>query len=109
MPGYLIHVGISAACPHQGQAQVIPGNARVKLGGQPAATTADQTLIMGCPFVPVKPMPCLRVQWTMPSTRIKIGGNPALLDASQGLCLSPEQAPQGSLQISQTQTKVKGK
>jgi hypothetical protein len=113
MPGTLCHVGMTATCPHGGQVQVAPGNPRVKLGGQPAATMGDQYTIAGCPFqVPIgtgtKPQPCVKVQWLVPAMRVRIGGQFAILQSSTGLCQSAEQIPQGPPTVSVTQLRVKG-
>ena len=83
-------------CPHGGQAILVTTNTRLMVGGAPALTFADIHMIAGCPFVIVlKPSPCLRIQWVTSSTRVKVNGVPVLTQASVGLCLSPEQAPQG--------------
>jgi uncharacterized Zn-binding protein involved in type VI secretion len=104
----LTHVGITAMCPHGGPVQVVPGNPRVRLSGQPAATTADQFLIAGCPFVIGSvPSPCMTIQWMVPAMRVRIGGQPAVLSTSTGLCLAATQAPQGPPQIAVTQLRVK--
>lgn len=92
-----LHLGATILCPHGGQVQVVPGNPRVKLSGQPAATMSDQFLIAGCPFTtPVpKPQPCVTVRWMVPAVRVKAGGQPLILQASTGLCLSAENIPAG--------------
>jgi hypothetical protein len=110
MPGFLMHVGATAICPHGGQVSVIPSNARVLVGGQPVATLADTYLVAGCPFIAPgpKPQPCLKVQWMVPATRVMVGGQPAILQDSTGICLSPEQIPQGPPSIVLTQVRVKG-
>lgn len=113
MPGYLLHVGATAMCPHGGQVSVVPGSPRVRLGGQPAATMGDNFPIAGCPFqVPVgagtKPQPCVKVQWMVPAVRVRIGGQFALLQTSTGLCQSAEQIPAGPPQVSLTQVRVRG-
>ena len=96
MPGPLAHVGNTTMCPHAGQAQTISSNVRVLVSGMPVITIADQTLVAGCPFmIGPKVSPCVRVQWLVPAVRVLIMGQPALLQTSTGLCLSPEQAPQG--------------
>jgi hypothetical protein len=83
-------------CPHGGRAILATTNARILLGGQPALTMTDVHMIAGCPFVIVlKPSPCLRIQWVSGATKMTVGGVPVLTQASIGLCLSPEQAPQG--------------
>lgn len=106
----LTHVGITAMCPHAGQVQVVPGNPRVKLGGQLAATVADQFLISGCPFqLPgPTPSPCMTIQWLVPALRVKAGGQPVVLSTSTGLCLAATQAPQGPPQVTVTQVRVRG-
>lgn len=107
---FLTHVGFTAMCPHGGQVQVVPGNARVKLGGQPAASLADQFLISGCPFTlpPAVPSPCVTIQWVVPATRVMLGGQPAILQTSTGLCLAATQAPQGPPTVVTTQARVMG-
>lgn len=109
MPGFLLHVGASALCPHGGQVSVIPSNTRVLVTGQPVATLADTYLVAGCAFnVSGKPQPCVKVQWVAPATRVLINGQPAILHTSPGLCQSPEQIPQGSPIVAATQTRVFG-
>ena len=73
-------------------------------------TDVDVATITGCPFtVPTgKPQPCVTVEWMTSALRIKIEGQAALLSVSQGLCKSAEQAPQGPVNISVTQSRVTG-
>jgi hypothetical protein len=111
--GFLIHVGMTALCPHGGQVAVIPSNTRVRVGGQFAATASDTFTIAGCPFqVPIgtgtKPQPCVTLQWIVPAVRVRISGQPAVLATSTGLCQSAEQIPQGPPNIAVTQIRVKG-
>jgi uncharacterized Zn-binding protein involved in type VI secretion len=110
MPGFLVHVGATAACPHQGQVSVVSSNTRVLLNGQPAATLADTYPIAGCTFTvpPSKPQPCLTVRWLAPATRVLINGQPAILQASSGLCLTAEQIPQGPPTVTVVQARVSG-
>ena len=105
----LLHVGITAICPHGGQVQVVPGNPRVMLGGQPVATMADQFTIAGCVFtVGTKPQPCVLVQWMVPAARVKVGGQPVILQTSTGICQSAEQIPQGPPNVAAAQSRVRG-
>ena len=107
MPGPVYHVGAVAICQHGGQVQTISSNTRVLVSGMPVATIADQSLVAGCAFtVGPKPSPCVRVQWLVPATRVLVNGQPVLLQPSAGLCLSPEQAPQGAPIIASTQPRV---
>ncbi len=110
MPTPLFHVANTTMCPHGGQGQTISSNVRVLVSGLPVATIADQTLIAGCPFtLPVpKPSPCVRVQWLVPAVRVLVMAQPALLQTSTGLCLSPEQAPQGAPLVPANQPRVLG-
>ena len=110
MPGPLFHVGAQAICPHGGQVTTVSSNTRVLAGGQPVATLADQFMVAGCAFTvpPSKPQPCLKVQWLTPAARVLVGGQPAVLQTSQGLCLSPEQIPQGPPSVLVTQVRAQG-
>lgn len=109
MPGPLFHVGATAICPHGGTIQTVSSNARVLVSGMPVATIADTSLVAGCVFtVGPKPQPCIRVQWLVPAARVLVNGQPALLQTSTGLCLSPEQIPQGPPAVIVNQTRVIG-
>ena len=110
MPGFIMHVGATAICPHAGQVTIITKNTRVLVSGQPVATFADTFLIAGCAFTipPGKPQPCVKVQWIMPATRVFVGGQPVILQSSTGLCQSAEQIPQGPPSILLTQLRVRG-
>jgi len=109
MPGPIFHVGATAICPHGGQVQTISSNARVLVGGMPAATFADTYLVAGCVFaVGPKPQPCVRVQWLVPAVRVMVMGQPVILQTSTGLCLSAEQIPQGPPSVLVTQPRVVG-
>ncbi len=113
MGAFIQHVGMTALCPHGSPISVTSTNMRVKVMGQPAACLGDVFMVSGCPFqVPVgpatKPQPCLTVQWITPALRVKVMGRPVLLKSSVGLCLSPEQIPQGPPNISVVQMRVKG-
>jgi uncharacterized Zn-binding protein involved in type VI secretion len=110
MPGFLLHVGATAICPHGGQVSIISTNTRVLVGGQPVATLADTYLVAGCAFtVPgPKPQPCVKVQWLAPAVRVLVGGQPAILQTSAGLCQSAEQIPQGPPSVIVTQVRVRG-
>jgi hypothetical protein len=108
MPSPLFHVGATAICPHGGQVAVISSNTRVLVSGMPVATMADTTTVAGCAFTvpPGKSQPCVLVRWLVPAARVLINGQPALLQLSSGLCLSPEQIPQGPPTVIATQPRV---
>ena len=111
MPGLVLHVGLTAMCPHGGVIQVVPsGQPRVMVGGQPAASMTSNCSVVGCAFTvpPGKPQPCVKIQWVVPATRVFIGGSPALLATSTGLGQSAEQIPQGPPSVTVTQPQVQG-
>ena len=111
MPEPILTMGATIMCPHGGQAVLATTNVKVILGGMPALTASDVHMIVGCPFVIVlKPSPCIRIQWMpSPSPLSGPGGVGLLTMASVGLCLSPEQAPQGPALITNPgQTQVMG-
>ncbi len=109
MPGFLVHVGASATCPHAGQVTFTTTNTRVLVSGQPAITVADLFTILGCPFqAGTKPQPCVTGRWLVPATRVLINGQPAIVQISTGLCQSAEQIPQGPPTVVATQTRVSG-
>jgi hypothetical protein len=117
MPGFLLHVNAGMQCPHAGLATIAPSQPRVLVSGQPVATMASLITVAGCPFqVPVpggtKPQPCVTARWTMPAARVLVSGQPAAvvpaLGAGPGICLSPEQIPQGPPMVTAVQPRVIG-
>jgi hypothetical protein len=115
VPGFLVHVGATVQCLHQAPVSTAPTQSQVLVSGQPVATTANLLLVAGCPFfVALKPQPCVQVKWTQPATRVLINGLPALLQTppgpgpGAGVCLSPEQLPQGIPLVSAIQARVLG-
>lgn len=109
MPGFLLHVGASAMCPHGGQVSIIPSSPRVLVSGQPVATFGDTYMVAGCVFVVgPKPQPCIRVQWLVPAARVMVNHQPVILQSSSGLCLSAESIPAGPPSVLVTQLRVSG-
>jgi hypothetical protein len=105
----ILDMGCTIQCPHGGQATVIPGNLRVKVGGNLALLATDTMIIAGCAFnVSGAPVPCVTIQWTAPATRDTVTQTPVLLQTSVGLCLNAANAPQGTAIVSGVQTKVSG-
>jgi hypothetical protein len=96
------------SCPHGGQAQHVPSQSRVLVGGAPALVQSDAGTVAGCAFTipPSKPSPCTTIRWTVAAVRVTAGGTPLLLASSVGLCNSPEQAPQGPPMVGATQPRV---
>jgi hypothetical protein len=109
MGANILDMGCTIKCPHGGQATVVPGNSRVKVGGNFALLATDTMTIAGCTFnVSGAPVPCVTIQWTAPATRDTVNGTPVLLQTSVGLCLNAASAPQGTAIVSGVQTKVSG-
>jgi hypothetical protein len=111
MPGPILTVGAVATCPHAGTMSIAPGEPRVMLSGQPAATMSDVYTVAACPFqVPApsgtKPQPCVTVKYTTPATRVMANGKPVMLTTSVGICQSAEQIPAGPPSVSVFQTRV---
>jgi hypothetical protein len=109
MPGTLVQTLARGVCSHGGQMTTAGTGARVLLLGQPAAKASDTHPIVGCPLnISGKPQPCVTGSQFTPAGRVFIDGQPALLNTSVGIGKSAEQAPQGPVAITATQTRVFG-
>jgi hypothetical protein len=107
MPGLLTPSSVMM-CPHGGQVQAVSSNVRVKAAQEALLRSTDTFTIAGCAFViGVVPHPCVTVQWVQPAARSKVS-DPTLTLASVGLCQAADQAVQGPVVISATQTSVQG-
>jgi hypothetical protein len=94
-------------CPHGGQVSISALQSKASAGAA-MVCPSDIFTVAGCAFiVALAPHPCGTVQWQSPSTRVK-AGNPVLTTDSIGLCQAADQAPQGTVIIQKTQTKVSG-
>ncbi|HTU64207.1 MAG TPA: hypothetical protein VMF89_37335 [Polyangiales bacterium] len=97
------------ACPHQGTVSIVSSNSRVKASGEFVVRAGDTFSIAGCPFaIGPTPHPCVTVRWIVPATRNDVLSDHVLTEDSVGLCLAADQAPQGSVLVKSTQTRVKG-
>jgi hypothetical protein len=104
----ILDAGCSIQCPHGGKATAVPGQTRVKAGGNFVLLASDTMIISGCPFnVAGVPMPCLTIQWMAPATKV-MAGSAVLLQSSVGLCKNAAGAPQGTALVSGPQTKATG-
>lgn len=104
MPGFLLHVGATVLCAHGAPAQPTVPNPRVRVMGQPIVIQAAPYMVVGCPFVPPAPGPCVTAQWIIGAARVFSNGQPVLLQTSQAIC-----APTGTpLTIVAVQTRVSG-
>lgn len=95
-------------CPHGGLAQLFSSQSDALVDGAPVLLQTDMHPVVGCPFVPVAPSPCVLIQWASGATQTAIHGTPVLLQNSVGLCLNAAGAPQGPAVVAFTQQKAKG-
>ena len=105
MPGYVLHRGALVQCAHQGMAQPILVNPRVRVMGQNVTTRVCIYSISGCTFPPPPGGngPCVLAQWLTSAVRVRANGLPVLLADSQAVC-NPTGTP---LSIKLTQLRVK--
>jgi hypothetical protein len=105
MPG-LLTTASTLMCPHGGTVTGSPGATKASADAV-ILRMSDTFSITGCTFAPGGvASPCTIVQWTVGSGRIQHDGDFVLNESSVGLCIGP--APQGSVLISATQSKVSG-
>lgn len=106
MPGFLVHVGATVQCMHQGVATPTAPISRVLVSGQPIVTQPGPYTIAGCTFPAMSSgaPPCATAQWTSAATKVFALGSPVVLFDSQATC-TPTGTP---LLIVSTQTRVTG-
>ncbi len=112
MAGKLLTTASTMQCPHGGTVQASTSNSAVKADGAFVLLLSDVLTISGCPFqIPVgagtKPSPCMKVQWVVGEMMLKVNSTPMLSEGSTGLCFTAESIPQGSVSITNTQSKAK--
>ena len=107
--GKLLNASSVMMCPHGGQVSVVSSNTRAKADSAYILRPSDTFTIAGCPFtIGTTPHPCTQVKWVQPAMRSKAAGDPTLTDESVGLCVAADQAVQGTVTVSSTQTRVSG-
>ena len=94
-------------CPHGGKVMAVPSDPLLTFGGSPVVLATDTWMVVGCPFVPVLPMPCLTVQWVKPALRSAANSSATLTSESVGLCLSAT-GPAGPVTVVATQPQAGG-
>ena len=96
-------------CPHGGTVSATTSNTHTNAGGSPVVGASDTFTISGCTFqISGAPHPCVQVQWVVNDLRSQISGDFTLSESSVGLCVAGDQAPQGTVIISNTQQDVSG-
>jgi hypothetical protein len=107
MSQFVLTTRATIMCPHGGTVTVTPTATRVTVDGDPPLRVGDAGTIAGCPFtIGTTPSPCVRPEWTLPSTRVTVEGAAVLTHTSVGLCMSGANVPQGTAVISGFQTRV---
>jgi hypothetical protein len=107
VPGPLYQVGAVAMCPHGGQITAVSTDLRVTASGSPVTLATDQFIVAGCAFVAVTvPQPCVKVQWTTPTTRCLFNGQPAITALSLGICIAANGVPGGPAVVTTTQPRA---
>jgi hypothetical protein len=106
----MLNLSTQMLCPHGGQVQVVSSNTRVKGGGAYLLRASDTFTIVGCPLtLGIVYHPCVQVRWVQPAAQSKGVGDFTLNDACVGLCVAADQAVQGTVQVSFTQSRVSGR
>ena len=102
----LLTTASTLMCPHGGTVTGSPGATKA-VADAVVLRMSDTFTIAGCAFAPGGvPSPCTIVQWTVGSGRVQHGGDFVLNASSVGLCIGP--APQGTVIVAGTQSKVSG-
>ncbi len=110
MAGHSLNINSTLQCPHGGSVKITSTNTKTKANNAFMVTANDTFVIAGCPFmIGSASSPCLTVRWLVPDSQVKINSNPTLSSSNTGMCLNVAQAPQGSVVIINTQTKVQSR
>jgi hypothetical protein len=98
-------------CPHGGSVSISSTNTHAKAGGSFILRPSDTFTISGCPFTLPGPTahPCVRVEWVVSALKSKAAGDATLTKDSTGMCMAGDNAPQGTVSVSSTQSSAKGK
>lgn len=91
MPGFILHLGAGVLCGHGGQAIPTAPVPRVRVSGQPVATTIPPYSVAGCPFT-ATPGPCVTAKWVVGATRVFAMGQPVAVQGGAAVC-APNGAP----------------
>jgi hypothetical protein len=102
------HVGAVAQCPHGAPVITTSANVQVVASNMAVALASDQFSVAGCTFVgPTgQPQPCMKVQWTTPTTKCLINNQPAITALSVGMCIAANGVPGGPVVVTTTQPKA---
>ena len=104
---HFLTVASSLQCPHGGTVTSSTRNTRVKAAGSFVVRSTDTFTIAGCNYkIGPAPHPCVRVRWDVHAEHHETLGDPSLTEDSVGYCLAADEAMQGTVVVSSTQTKA---
>ncbi|MEM7357535.1 MAG: hypothetical protein AAF431_00345 [Pseudomonadota bacterium] len=110
MSGKTLTTNSTLQCPHGGSVQITSSNTQSTAEQGTIVTMADTFMVSGCPYQipgsPPIPSPCVNVSWILPDVQVKAVSNFVLSDKSVGICMAATGLPQGSVQVTNTQSKV---
>lgn len=102
----LLTAASTLMCPHGGTVTASPGGTKATADAL-LLRASDSFSISGCSFnVSGAPQPCTTVQWVSTAQKVQHAGDFVLTEASVGLCIGT--APQGTVLVAATQSKVSG-
>ncbi len=106
---HLVSSSTLAVCPHLGSIDLSARSDRARSTDSVFLRASDIFTVVGCTFaLGNTPHPCVTVQWVQTAMRCKVLGDFLLNEDSVGLCLAADNAPQGTVIIQSTQTRVSG-
>lgn len=113
MPGFVLTTAVQVTCLHQGHVTFTPSQTAVLASGMPVVTAADVNVVAGCALSgATPPSPCATIDFALAaSTRVFVYGKPVVLEPmgpGTGLCVSANQARQGTPVITTVQTRAAG-
>jgi hypothetical protein len=109
MSGHSINTAATLQCPHGGSVSISSSNQSAKADSASIATQADTYTVSGCAFMKgTVPSPCMLVVWIVADSKVTAGNIPSLSKSATGLCMSAT-GPQGSVMVSNTQSKAESK
>ena len=95
-------------CPHGGTVNAISSNTHSKAVSNAVLRSSDTFIVAGCTFAPGgSPHPCVQVKWVQTNQRSKTDAF-TLSQESVGFCVAGDQAVQGTVLVSSTQTRASG-
>jgi hypothetical protein len=101
MAGRSLNTAAILQCPHFGKVTIVSFNARALASAGSLALSSDQFTVTGC-----QAGSCVRVVWLVPDVRVSVNGIATLSETSIGVCVDPNNLPQGPVVVLGTQFRV---